>query len=111
MWEISINYLFICSRNQWRSPTAERIFAAGYGIHTRSAGTSRHAKHSLTVKDIAWADCICVMEQKHKTWIKEKFHKDLSHKKIIVLDIPDDYQYMDEDLIEILKQSMQHYLD
>jgi predicted protein tyrosine phosphatase len=77
----------------------------------RSAGTSRHAKHSLTVKDIAWADCICVMEQKHKTWIKEKFHKDLSHKKIIVLDIPDEYQYMDEDLIEILKQSMQHYLD
>ncbi|MEN3978538.1 protein tyrosine phosphatase [Acinetobacter sp. CWB-B33] len=106
-----MNYLFICSRNQWRSPTAERIFAAGYGIHTRSAGTSRHAKHSLTVKDIAWADCICVMEQKHKTWIKEKFHKELSYKKIIVLDIPDDYQYMDEDLIEILKQSMQHYLD
>ena len=104
-------YLFICSRNQWRSPTTERIFAVGYGIHTRSAGTSRHAKHSLTVKDIAWADCICVMEQKHKTWIKEKFHKELSNKKIIVLDIPDDYQYMDEDLIEILKQSMQHYLD
>lgn len=51
------------------------------------------------------------MEQKHKTWIKEKFHKELPHKKIIVLDIPDDYQYMDEDLIEILKQSMQHYLD
>ena len=51
------------------------------------------------------------MEQKHKTWIKEKFHKELSHKKIIVLDIPDDYQYMDEDLIEILKLSMQHYLD
>lgn len=51
------------------------------------------------------------MEQKHKTWIKEQFHKDLSHKKIIVLDIPDEYQYMDEDLIEILKQSMQHYLD
>lgn len=51
------------------------------------------------------------MEQKHKTWIKEKFHKELSDKKIIVLDIPDDYQYMDEDLIDILKQSMQHYLD
>lgn len=51
------------------------------------------------------------MEQKHKTWIKEKIHKELLYKKIIVLDIPDDYQYMDEDLIEILKQSMQHYLD
>lgn len=83
----------------------------GYGIHTRSAGTSRHAKHTLTVKDIAWAGCICVMEQKYKIWMKEKFHKELLHKKIIVLDIPDDYQYMDEDLIEILKQSMQNHLD
>ena len=82
----------------------------GYGIHTRSAGTSRHAKHTLTVKDIAWANMIFVMEHKHKTWIKEKFHKELLHKKIIVLDIPDDYQYMDEDLIEILKQSMHSYL-
>ena len=51
------------------------------------------------------------MEQKHKIWMKEKFHKELLHKKIIVLDIPDDYQYMDEDLIEILKQSMQSYID
>lgn len=111
MWEISINYLFICSRNQWRSPTAERILQQVTVFIRVLRGTSRHAKHSLTVKDIAWADCICVMEQKHKTWIKEKFHKELSHKKIIVLDIPDDYQYMDEDLIEILKQSMQYYLD
>ena len=83
----------------------------GYGIHARSAGTSRHAKHCLTVKDISWANYICVMEQKHKVWIKEKFHKALLHKTIIVLDIPDDYQYMDEDLIEIFKQSMQNYLD
>ena len=51
------------------------------------------------------------MEQKHKVWIKEKFPKELLHEKIIVLDIPDDYQYMDEDLIEILKQSMQSYID
>ena len=83
----------------------------GYGIHTRSAGTSRHAKHTLTVKDIAWAGCICVMEQKYKIWMEEKFHKKLLHKKIIVLDIPDGYLYMDEDLIEILKKKRKNYLD
>ena len=82
-----------------------------YRIHTYPAGTSRHAKHTLTVKDIAWADCICVMEQKYKIWMKEKFRKELLHKKIIVLDISDDYQYMDENLIEILKQSMKNHLD
>lgn len=105
-----MNALFICSRNQWRSPSAERVFSVGYGISTRSAGTSKHAKHTISPKDIAWADLIFVMEQKHKQNIKEKFPNQLQHKKVIVLDIPDDYQYMDEELIEILKQVMQPYL-
>lgn len=105
-----MNILFICSRNQWRSPTAERVFAVGYGVSTRSAGTSKHAKHTVSSKDIAWADLIFVMEQKHKQNIKEKFPNRLQHKQVIVLDIPDDYPYMDEELIEILKQSMHSYL-
>lgn len=104
-----MNFLFICSRNQWRSPTAERIFADGYGIYTRSAGTSRHAKHTLSRKDILWADQIFVMEQHHKRQIKENFSRELQHKKIYVLDIPDEYQYMDTELIELLKFSMQPY--
>lgn len=105
-----MNSLFICSRNQWRSPTAERIFAVGYGIATRSAGTSKHAKHTISLKDIAWADMIFVMEQKHKQNIKEKFPQQLQRKKVIVLDIPDEYPYMDEALIELLKESMLPYL-
>ncbi len=105
-----MNYLFICSRNQWRSPTAERVFAVGYGIATRSAGTSKHAKHTISSKDIAWADLIFVMEQKHKQNIKEKFPQLLQHKKVIVLDIPDDYHYMDEVLVELLHEVMQPYL-
>ena len=106
-----MNILFICSRNQWRSPTAEHVFAVGYGIKTRSAGTSRHAKHTLSSKDIAWADLIFVMEQKHKQNIKEKFPRQLQHKKIIVLDIPDDYHYMDAALVEILQDVVPPYLD
>lgn len=50
------------------------------------------------------------MEQKHKQNIKEKFPNRLQHKQVIVLDIPDDYPYMDEELIEILKQNMHSYL-
>ncbi|MDM1756370.1 MULTISPECIES: protein tyrosine phosphatase [unclassified Acinetobacter] len=106
-----MNILFICSRNQWRSPTAEHVFAVGYGIKTRSAGTSRHAKHTLSSKDIAWAELIFVMEQKHKQNIKEKFPKQLQHKKVIVLDITDDYHYMDAALVEILQDVVPPYLD
>lgn len=105
-----MNSLFICSRNQWRSPTAERVFAVGYGLSTRSAGTSKHAKHTVSLKDIAWADMIFVMEQKHKQNIKEKFAQQLQHKKVVVLNIPDDFPYMDEELIEILKDTMLPYL-
>lgn len=105
-----MNSLFICSRNQWRSPTAERVFAVGYGLSTRSAGTSKHAKHTVSLKDIVWANMIFVMEQKHKQNIKEKFAQQLQHKKVVVLDIPDDFPYMDEELIEILKDTMLPYL-
>lgn len=110
-----MNYLFICSRNQWRSPerhcrASERIFAKDYGIHTRSAGTSAQAKHKITTNDIAWADVIFVMEHKHKQRIKADFAKPCQFKTIVVLDIPDDYHYMDAELIELLQQSMQPYL-
>lgn len=104
------NFLFICSRNQWRSPTAERIFARGYGINTRSAGTSHHAKHTINAQDIVWADTIFVMEEKHKQRISADFPRQCQFKSIVVLDIPDDYQYMDSELIELLQQSMLPYL-
>ena len=106
-----MNLLFICSRNQWRSPTAERIFAQGYGINTRSAGTSRHARHTITTQDVMWADFICVMEERHKKQVAMQYGKHLHHKKIVVLDIPDDYQYMDTELIELLQQSVRPYLN
>lgn len=105
-----MNYLFICSRNQWRSPTAERVFAKGYGCHTRSAGTSAQAKRKISASDIAWADVIFVMEHKHKQRIKAEFAKLCQFKTIVVLDIPDDYHYMDAALVELLQQSMQPYL-
>lgn len=77
-----MNYLFICSRNQWRSPTAERIFAKGYGCRTRSAGTSSQAKRKITASDIAWADVIFVMEHKHKQRIKADFASPASSKRL-----------------------------
>lgn len=76
-----MNFLFICSRNQWRSPTAEQVFAQGYGIYTRSAGTSRHARHTINSRDIAWADLILVMEERHKKQLAMQYSRQLQHKK------------------------------
>lgn len=103
------NLLFICSRNQWRSPTAEKVYSQK-GFSVRSAGTSPNAKRTVSVNDIRWSSHIFVMEKKHKQRLMAKFTKLLKYKKIIVLDIPDEYQFMDEELVSILNDSIEHHL-
>jgi predicted protein tyrosine phosphatase len=106
-----IKILFVCSRNKWRSLTAEKIFARFDGYEVRSAGTEEQARIKLTSGHIGWADMIFAMEKKHIRRIKEKFQDMLVGKKLICLDIPDDYQFMDEDLIEILLSRASEYID
>ena len=101
--------LFICSRNQWRSPTAEKVFN-NKGYKSRSAGTSPNAKRTVSVNDINWATHIFVMEKKHKQRLQAKFTRLIEYKKIITLDIPDDYQFMDSELIHILNEAVEAYL-
>lgn len=102
--------LFICSRNQWRSPTAETIWRKHPNIQARSAGTSPRARKTVSAQDIQWADMIFVMEQKHKNRLKASFPRLLQYKPLHVLDIPDEYKYMDAELIELLEQSVEVYL-
>ena len=91
--------LFICSKNQWRSPTAEAVWRKRIGYHARSAGTSSKAKKTVSEADVIWADMIFVMEKKHKSRLRAEFGHSLGSTPLFVLDIPDEYQYMDEDLI------------
>ena len=96
------NVLFICSRNQWRSPTAETVWRKHPEISVRSAGTSPNARKTVGPADVRWADVIIVMEQKHKNRLVAEFTRLLDHKPIHVLEIPDEYKYMDPELVEIL---------
>ena len=104
------NMLFICSRNQWRSPTAETVWRKHPDISVRSAGTSPSARRTVSAVDIHWADVIVVMEQKHKNRLVAEFTRLLEHKPIHVLDIPDEYKYMDPELVEMLEESVGSYL-
>ena len=104
MREEALNILFVCSRNQWRSPTGERVWRREPGVSVRSAGTSRRAKRPLTIADIHWADLIFVMEEKHKSRLLATFRQAATFKRIHVLDIPDDYQFMDPELVELLRE-------
>ncbi len=104
------NLLFICSKNQWRSPTAELLFK-NHSVHNaRSAGTSDKARIKVNQKMITWADVIFVMERKHQQILKQLFPEDIGGKTLVVLDIEDNYQFNDPELIVILKASLHNYL-
>jgi len=106
-----MNILFVCSRNKRRSLTAERIYKNNSEFNVRSAGTEPSARIKLTAKLIDWSDVIFVMEKNHKQRITENFRELSNEKNIVILDIPDEYEYMDEELIEMIKISVDNYLN
>jgi predicted protein tyrosine phosphatase len=104
------NILFICSKNQWRSPTAETLYRRQSGLSVRSAGTSSSARHHLNADDVQWADVIFVMEDKHLRRMRAEHGHLLADKPIHVLDIPDEYKYMAPELVELLRSSVDSIL-
>ena len=108
---VMMNILFICSMNKWRSPTGEAIFRRYDGVNTRSAGTSRKARRQVNLSDIGWADVICVMEEKHQSRLRAEFRGDVKHKAIHVLDIPDDYQFMDPELVDLIRDAVEPMIE
>ena len=99
----------MCGRNKWRSPTAEHIYKNDHRVEVRSAGMSEKSRHTISVADIEWADLILVMESGYKSRINGMF-RDLSLPKIENLDIPDEYEYMDEELIELIRKGVEFYI-
>lgn len=96
------NILFVCSKNQWRSPTAEAIYSNDHRISVRSRGTARSAVRALRSSDIVWADAVLVMEDKHRQRILADFPGESKFKPLYVLDIPDDYLFMDAELVQLI---------
>ena len=106
-----MNVLFVCSRNKWRSRTAEKIYENNIAFNVKSAGTEPSAQIKITAKLIDWADIIFVMEKKHKQRLTENFPLQTSTKKIIILNIEDDYEYMDPELVDMIKISVSSHLN
>jgi len=75
-------------------------------LSVRSGGTSANAKHVVSINDINWADVIFVMEEKHKSRLMSDFRPALENKRLYVLDIPDEYKYMDAELVEMLREAV-----
>jgi predicted protein tyrosine phosphatase len=106
MTDTKRNVLFVCSKNQWRSPTAETLYRKQPGLSVRSAGTSSSARHQLNADDVQWANIIFVMEDKHLSRMRAEHGHLLATKSVHVLDIPDEYKYMAPELVELLQSSV-----
>ena len=102
--------LFLCSQNKQRSLTAEKLFDGYHNHRVRSAGTEANVRIKVSAGLIGWADMIFCMEQKHARRIREKYADKLQDKKLICLNIPDKFTFMDEKLQQILQQKVTAYL-
>lgn len=105
-----VHLLFVCSRNKWRSRTAEELFKNIPGYAAKSAGTEPSSRQRVTEGLLGWADWIFVMEAKHRDYIRDKFPEILERKRVVCLRIPDDFEYNDPDLIDLLKANLSPYL-
>ena len=95
--------LFICSQNRLRSPTAEQLFSNRAGFEVTSAGLNHDAEVTVSPELLEWADVIFVMERAHRSKLSRRFAAHLSSKRVICLDIPDRYEYMDPELVRLLE--------
>ncbi len=95
--------LFVCSRNRIRSLTAEKLFDGSPLYQVRSVGTQPEARIVITEGHLGWADVIFCMEKSHVNRIRLKFPEALSGKRVVCLHLPDDYKYMDSDLLDELR--------
>jgi predicted protein tyrosine phosphatase len=105
-----MNLLFVYSRNRRRSLTAEAVFSGLRGHSVLSAGTSPDANTPVSADLIEWADTVFVMEAVHRRKLNQRFSALLRTKRMIVLGIPDEYDYMDRRLIDLLRTTVSRHL-
>ena len=106
----TVKILFVCSQNRWRSLTAEKIYAGFPGYAVKSAGTEENARIKVTEGHVGWADLIFAMEKRHVDRLRDKFPEVLAGKKIVCLHIGADLEYMNPQLIELLKLKLSEYI-
>lgn len=105
-----MNLLFVCTQNRLRSPTAEHVFADWPGVETASAGLGHEAETPVSPELLQWADIVFVMEQAHRRRLAQRFRQHLKRARVICLGIPDDFDYLQPELVELLRRKVSPFL-
>ncbi|PTX91837.1 protein-tyrosine-phosphatase [Opitutus sp. ER46] len=101
-----LRVLFICALNRRRSATAEQLYRQDARLEVRSAGLREGSRRRLTAADLDWADAVMVMEREHLRRLREQF-PDAALPPVAVLDIPDHYEFMQPELQELLRATIE----
>jgi predicted protein tyrosine phosphatase len=101
--------LFICGKSRHRSPTAAQVFAARPDMETDAAGLSDDADIPLSPEQLEWATDIVVMKKAQIARLRRKFSRHVSGKRIVSLDIPDNFTFMQPELIALLEQKAKRF--
>ena len=96
--------------NQWRSPTAEHLYRDDARLQVRSAGIRTEARRRVSEADLTWADVVFVMDRDQRRWIREHF-RSVELPDIRVLDVPDEFEYMDPRLQAALRAVIDPEID
>ena len=107
----AVKLLFVCSRNRKRSLTAEKLMEGVPGYEARSVGTQPGARIVVTEGHLGWADIIFAMEKSHLAKLRARFPEALDGKHVIALHIPDDYEFMQPELLDELRAKLAQYVD
>ncbi|MGL6208584.1 MAG: low molecular weight protein tyrosine phosphatase family protein [Paracoccaceae bacterium] len=96
------NILFVCGKARKRSPTAASVAADLLGQPTDFAGLSADADERVSAEQLDWADIIAVMEKAQISRLKRQMGQHLKGKRLVCLDIPDDFDFMQPELVDLV---------
>jgi predicted protein tyrosine phosphatase len=102
--------LFVCRLNRYRSATAERIFCKRPDLEVRSAGTASDALVRINERMLDWADLIFVMDDQQRDALRERFPSHPALARMICLDIPDQFTFLDPTLVKLLEEQVAPHL-
>jgi predicted protein tyrosine phosphatase len=103
--------LFICRVNRHRSATAERVFCKRRDLDVRSAGTSEDALVRVNKRMLEWADVVFTMDDQQRDALERMFPSHPALDRLICLDIPDDFTFLDPALVKLLEERVRPLLD
>jgi predicted protein tyrosine phosphatase len=86
------------------------VFAGWPGVDTASAGLAPDADEPCTDELVEWADIVFVMERAHRTRLQTRFRKSLNSARVVCLDIPDDYGFMQPERVALLEKRVTPHL-